>query len=140
MTLFDELYFEITFTGTKSEIKRLASFLRSGDLDDFFEIERDYINFDDNYTTAEDSEETSLIFTNDDFGIEIDEFDTDEFLDTLCRAAKALDVQGTLYDADDGEYSFISEAGDGYYVNSKSISKFNDELDEHARKEESDED
>lgn len=140
MTLFDELYFEITFTGAKSEIKRLTSFLRSGELDDFFEIDPDYINLGDNYAAAEDTEECELIFTNDDMGIEIDEFDTDEFLDTLCRAARALDVRGTLYDADDEEYRFISERGDGYYINARNVTKFNDELDEHAEKEESDED
>ncbi len=139
MTLYEELYFEITLTGTKAEIKRFTSFLKSGELDDFFEIVTDYINLDDGYATADEDEETRLVFTNDDWGVEIDEFDVDEFLDTFCRAAKSLEVQGTLYDADDGEYSFISAAGDGYYVNAKSITKFNDELDEHAREEESDE-
>ena len=62
-------------------------------------------------------------------GIEIDEFDTDEFLDVFCRASRALDVRGQLYDIDDEEYSFISEAGDSYYVNAKNIKSFNEDDD-----------
>ena len=49
MTLCEELYFEITLTGTKSELKKFVSFLKSGELDDFFEITSDYINYDDEY-------------------------------------------------------------------------------------------
>ena len=37
MTLCEELFFEITVSGTKSELKKLVSFLESGGLDDFFE-------------------------------------------------------------------------------------------------------
>ena len=138
MTFCDELYFEITATGTKAEVKRLASFLRSGELDEFFEISDDYISFDDNYDGADADEKTSLIFTDDDLGVEIDEFDADEFLDVFCRAAENLDVVGRFYDADDEEFSFVSAEGDTYYVNSKKINKFNDELDEEREREEED--
>ncbi len=138
MTFCDELYFEITLTGTKAEIRKFASFLRSGELDDFFEISADYINFDDGYAGADEGEKTTLVFTDDDCGVEIDEFDSDEFLDVFCRAAKSLDVEGRFYDADDEEFSFVSEEGDTYYINSKKIDRFNDELDERAREEEED--
>lgn len=135
MTLCEELYFEITLTGAKSELKKFVSFLRSGELDEFFEISSEYISYDDEYDTTPPEGETSVIFSNDDYGIEIDEFDTDEFLEVLCKAAKSLDVRGTLYDIDDEEYSFISEKGDSYYLNAKRTSMFNDELDERAREE-----
>jgi len=135
MTLCEELYFEITLTGAKSELKKIVSFLRSGELDEFFEISSEYISYDDEYDTTPPEGETSVIFSNDDYGIEIDEFDTDEFLEVLCKAAKSLDVRGTLYDIDDEEYSFISEKGDSYYLNAKRTSMFNDELDERAREE-----
>ena len=104
MTLFDELYFDITLSGEKTEIRKLVSYLRSGELDEFFEIEPDYIDLGDEYDDAEDGDTVTVIFTNDDMGIEIDEFDTDEFLDVFCRAARRLDARGVLYDCDDGEY------------------------------------
>ena len=86
MTLCEELYFEITLTGEKSELKKLVSFLKSGELDDFFEFDNDYLDYNDDFDTVSDGETTGIIFSNDDFGIEIDEFDTDEFLDVFCRA------------------------------------------------------
>ena len=140
MTLWDELYFEITMKGAKSDIKKIVSFLKSGEFDDFFEITSDYIIYDDNYSSVDDSSETEIIFTNDDYGIEIEEFDTDEFLEILCKAAKNLDVYGSLFDADDGEFQFTSVKGDSYYINSRKSLKFNDELDEVARGEDEDED
>ena len=139
MTLWDELYFEITLHGTKSELKKFVSFLKSGELDDFFEITSDYIIFDDGYATAADDSETEIIFTNDDYGVEIDEFDTDEFLEIFCKAARNLEVYGTLYDADDGEFHFTSSRGDSYYINSRKSIRFNDELDEVAFDEDQDE-
>ena len=138
MTFCDELYFEITLTGTKAEIKRFASFLRSGELDDFFEISSDYISYDDGYSDAADEDKTTLVFTDDDCGVEIEEFDTDEFLDVFCRAAKNLEVEGRFYDVDDEEFSFVSSLGDTYYINSKKIDRFNDELGERAREEDED--
>lgn len=135
MTLCEELYFEITLTGTKSELKKFVSFLKSGELDDFFEVTSDYINYDDEFEGALPEQETSIIFSNDDMGIEIDEFDTDEFLEVFCKAARRLDVEGRLFDIDDEEYEFVSEAGDSYYLNAKRTQKFNDELDEKAYEE-----
>ena len=135
MTLCEELYFEITLTGEKAELKKLVSFLKSGELDDFFEVASDYIHYDDEYEDADSDKETSIIFSNDDYGIEIDEFDTDEFLEVFCKAAKALDVKGSLFDVDEEEYEFVSAKGDSYYVNAKRSTRFNDELDEKAYEE-----
>ena len=140
MTFYDELYFEITVKGAKRDIKKFASFLRSGELDEFFEIDSDFLCYDDDFYAAENDGECTLVFTNDDNPIEIDEFDSDEFLEVLCHAAKALDLRGTIYDADDEELSFFSKVGDSYYLNSKHVSIFNDELDEKAMEEESEED
>ena len=125
MTLCEELYFEITLTGTRPELKKFISFLRSGELDDFFEFSSEYINYDDNFNDVSDTEKTSIVLSTDDYGIEIDEIDTDEFLDLFCRAAKNLLVVGQLYDIDDEEFNFVSEEGDGYYVNSRDVKHFN---------------
>ena len=74
-------------------------------------------------------------------GIEIDEFDVDDFLEVLCRAGRKLDLRGEIYDIDDSEYRFISEEGDSYYLNARNISLFNDDLDTQAKEEdEGDED
>ena len=129
MILCEELYFEITLTGIKSELKKFITFLKSGGLDDFFEFSTDYISYDDAFDATDNEKETSITIANDDFGIEIDELDTDEFLEVLCRAAKRLDVVGHLYDIDDEEYRFVSELGDSYYINSNKITKFNEDLD-----------
>ncbi len=136
MTLCEELYFEITLTGAKSAIKKFISYLKSGELDDFFEFSSDYISYDDDFEGAESSSEVSVVLSNDDYGIEIDEFDTDEFLELFCRAAKDLDVSGSLWDIDDEQYSFKSDAGDSYYVNARRAVLFNEDAD----KEEEDED
>ncbi len=132
VTLCEELYFEITLDGPKSELKKFVSFLRSGELDDFFEFSKEYIIYDDHFDEDADADESSIVLSTDDCGIEIDEFDTDEFLEVFCRAAKNLSVQGQLYDIDDEEYSFTSDYGDSYYVNAKKAQKFNedDDLDE----------
>ncbi|MBQ7343610.1 MAG: hypothetical protein IJW53_02460 [Clostridia bacterium] len=135
MTLCEELYFEITLTGAKTDLKRFISYLKSGELDDFFEFTSDYISYDDEYEGADPEQETSVTLSNDDYGIEIDEFDTDEFLEVFCKAAKTLDVEGRLFDIDDEEYEFTSAKGDSYYLNAKRTIKFNDELDEKAYEE-----
>ncbi len=139
MTLYEEIYFEISFVGEKAELKKLAKFLKSGELDDFFEVNSDYVSYADGYAELDDSEQSELIFTNDDLGIETEEFDTCEFLDLICKAAKNLEVSGNLYDINDDEYSFISANGSSYYENSRNIKKFNDELDEAAEEEENEE-
>ena len=135
MTLWDELYFEITAQGTKADLKKLVNFIKSGELDDFIESASDYIIYDDAYAAADDAENSEIIFTNDDYGMEIDEFDTDEFLEILCKAGKNLDLFGCLYDGDGSEFHFTSEKGDSYYINSRKAVQFNDELDEVAYKE-----
>ena len=140
MTLYEELYFEITLKGRKTELQKFARFLRSGALEDFFEMQDDYICFDDNYETAEESAECEIVFTNDDFGIEIDEFSAEEFLEDFCKAARTLEVHGHLCDADGSEFRFLSEAGDSYFVNTRDGASFNDELDAQAEAEERDED
>jgi hypothetical protein len=140
MTLYEELYFDVTLRGPKSELKKFVSVLRSGEFDDFFEITSDYIIYDDSYDGADDATDTEIIFTNDDYGIEIEEFDTDEFLEVFCKAAKKLDVYGTLFDAEDGEYQFTSAKDDSYYLNSRKSLIFNDELDEVRRDEEDEDD
>ena len=134
MILYDEIYFEITCTGTKADVKKLAQFLRSGGLEEFFEYSSDFLSFDDSYATAEDSAETSLTFSSDDYGIEIEEFDTNEFLEIFCRAAKALDVSGTLYDINDEEYNFKSDVGDSYYIDKSKIAFFNEDEDKEVEK------
>ena len=128
MTLCEELYFDITLQGTKSELKKFASFLKSGELDEFFEISSEYISYEDDYENGDLNSQATIIFSNDDYGIEIDEFDTDEFLEVFCKAAKSLFVQGVLYDADDEEYEFESAAGDSYYINAKR--RFSDLVDD----------
>ena len=140
MTLYEEIYFEITAKGVKSEIKKLSKFLLSGELDDFFEITSDYINYSDEFSSVADDEEAELTFTNDDIGVEVDEFDPEDFLDTFCHAAKSLELVGHIYDINDEEYNFVSDAGSADFRNSRSVSKFNDELDAAADDEESDED
>ena len=140
MTLCEELYFDITLQGTKSELKKFASFLKSGELDEFFEISSEYISYEDDYENGDLNSQATIIFSNDDYGIEIDEFDTDEFLEVFCKAAKKLDVYGTLFDADDGEYQFTSAKNDSYYLNSRKSLIFNDELDEVRRDEEDSDD
>ena len=140
MTLYDELYFEITLQGSKSDLQKFARYLTSGALDDFFEITEEYICYDDGFATADGSTSCEMIFTNDDFAIEIDEFCPEEFLEEFCKAARTLDVQGHMYDAEDEEYHFFSEAGDSYFQNSRSRRAFNDELDAQADAERDEED
>ena len=139
MRLYDELYFEIRATGIKSEIKKFVSYLKSGELDDFFEFSNDYINYDDEYADARESDEVNVIISNDDYGIEIDEFDTDEFLEVICKAGRRLYLKGQIFDADNEEYSFISEEGDSYYINALLAKNFNEDEDKSTEEDEEDE-
>ena len=141
MILCDEFYFEITFTGAKAEIKKIAKFLKSGGLEEFFDFDDSYISFDDAYFDAADEEETWLTLSNDDYGIEIDEIDADELLEVICRAAKALHVSGSLYAINDEEYDFVSKAGDSYHVDKRKEALFNEDEDfEDEADDEEDED
>ena len=140
MTLYDELYFEITATGPKSEIKNFVNYLKSGELDEFFEFSTDYINYDDEYATAGPDQEVSVVISNDDYGVEIDEFHTDEFLEVLCKAGRRLYLKGNLFDVDDEEYSFVSEKGDSYYTNALLVQNFNEDDDKPIEDDEEDSD
>ena len=139
MTLYDELYFEIRATGAKSDVKNFISYLKSGELDEFFEFSTDYISYDDDYEGAEPGAEVNVIISNDDYGVEIDEFHTDEFLEILCKAGKRLYLKGQLYDVDDDEYSFVSEAGDSYYTNALLVQNFNEDEDKPVEDDEDEE-
>ena len=44
-----------------------------------------------------------------------------------------------MYDADDEEYSFRSDAGNSYYVNAKLVAKFNEDEDRDEEDEEEEE-
>ena len=140
MTLYDELYFEITLSGRRDDIKKLISFLNSGEISDFFEFSRDYVIYDDDFLTVSENEETSATISNDDYGIEIDEFDVGEFLEVLCRAGKNLYISGQLFDISDEEYSFVSEAGSSYSLNAAAAKKFNEEEDLPKEEDEEEED
>ena len=139
MTLYDELYFEITAIGTKSEIKSFVSYLKSGELDEFFEFSTDYINYDDDYATASPDEKVTVVISNDDYGIEIEEFDTDEFLEVLCKAGRRVYLKGQLFDVDDEEYFFVSEEGNSYYTNALLVGEFNEDEDKPREDEDEDE-
>lgn len=129
MTLCEELYFEITLTGTKAGLKKFISYLKSGELDDFFEFSPEYISYDDSFEGADSTTETTITISTDDYGIEIEEFDTDEFLDIFCRAGRDLDIAGRFWDIDDEEYSFKSDSGDSYYINARKMGMFNEDID-----------
>ena len=139
MKLHEELYFEITAEGTKSAALKFISYLKSGVMDDYFEFDEDMLTYSDNFDDDISTETVSVTLSNDDYGIEIDRLEVDEFLEVICRAAENLDVRGRVYDVDEEEYSFISSKGDSYYVNAKKI-RHNDELDERAREEDLEED
>lgn len=138
MTLYDELYFEIRATGAKSEVRSFINYLKSGELDDFFEFSTDYIDYDDDYATAGPDEEVSVVISNDDYGIEIDEFHTDEFLEVICKAGKRIHLKGQLFDSDNEEYSFISETGNSYYINALLVDSFNEDEDKPRENDEDD--
>ena len=129
MILCEELYFEITLMGKKSDLKTFASVLRSGEFDDFFEFSNDYLSYSDEFDEAGPDERVSMTLSNDDWGIEIDEFDTDEFLERFCRRAENLFVNGELFDIDDEQFSFISEEGSDGYVNALKAKRFNEDDD-----------
>lgn len=135
MILHDEIYFEITLEGSSEALHRFESFALSGVFDDFFDVSNDYIIYEEG-TGGEGK--SVVVFTNDEYGIEVDRFDVEEFLDIFCKGAEALFVNGCIYDIDDEEYRFVSHEGDSSYTDAKHA-KFNDELDAVAIDEEYDE-
>lgn len=136
MIFNESVSFEITFSGESEKVKKFVSYLSSGELDDFFEVTDELFSFDDDYDTAAPEDHVSVMFATDEFGVEVDEFDTDEFLELICKAAKPLYMSGSFYNFDDEEYRFVSEVGDSYYANADSVRAFNDELDEERDREE----
>ena len=140
MTLYEELYFEIRATGAKSEVEKFLNYMRSGELDEFFDFDEEYILCDDDYNSVSDTDEVTVIISNDDYGIEIDEFDTDEFLDVICKAGRRIYLKGQLYDADNEEYSFVSDTGNSYYINALLIDDFNEDEDKPVEDGDEDED
>ena len=139
MKLYDELYFEIKAFGTKSEIDNFINYLNSGELDDFFEFSESFIDFDDEYETAGAGDEVSVHISNDDYGVEVDEFDVDEFLETICKAGKRIYLKGQLFDADNDEYNFVSESGNSYYINALLVKDFNQDEDRPVEDDDEDE-
>ena len=134
MKLHEELYFEITVEGVKSDVAKFIDYVKSGELDDFFEFSSEYIVYDDNYAISSETTQVSVSLSNDNYGIEIDSFDPEEFLDALCSGGKNVTIHGNVFDIDDEEYRFISNAGSTSYVNTDDID-FSDELDDEAKKE-----
>ena len=134
MKLHEELYFEITVEGAKSDVVKFIDYVKSGELDDFFEFSSEYIVYDDNYAISSDIGQVSVSLSNDNYGIEIDSFDPEEFLDALCSGGKMVTIHGNVFDIDDEDYRFISNMGETSYVNTDNID-FSDELDDEAKKE-----
>ena len=134
MKLHEELYFEITVEGAKSDVVKFIDYVKSGELDDFFDFSSQYIVYDDNYAISSDIGQVSVSLSNDNYGIEIDSFDPEEFLDALCSGGKMVTIHGNIFDIYDEEYRFISNAGESSYINTDKID-FSDELDDEAKKE-----
>ena len=128
MTLSDELYFDITAEGTKSDVKKFVRALESGALEEYFEFDSEMLDYDDGYATSEESAKTSVSFSNTDFGIEIEELEVFDLLDSLCRITRTLEVRGEIYDAENDEYRFVSHAGDSYYINADKARLFEEDL------------
>lgn len=128
MIFYDEIYYEITLKGVKSELKKFTDFLLCGGLDDYLEFEKENVIYGDSYNQSSDSSVTDITLINED-GISVEEFDVEEFLDEFCKAARKLEIYGFIYDADETEFNFTSEAGSDSFENSRNVSKFNDELD-----------
>ncbi len=135
MVFYDEIYFDIRVEGEKRDLKKFAAFLKSGELDEFFEFLPEYIDYEDDYHEKSDYQLSVLSIINDEYGIEVDEFDPHEFLELICKAGRSLDIRGRIYDADDDDFEFISAIGDSYYINARKNRLFNDELDERAYEE-----
>lgn len=139
MRLHEELYFDISIEGEKSDVRKFISYLESGELDDYIESLPDYLIYGDGYVSSGDFEKVNVTLANDDFGIEIGDFDPERFLDDFCAFGKNLYISGHFYDIDDEEYRFISYIGEADYVNTEAID-YSDELDIEARRDDYDSD
>ena len=136
MILYDEIYFDITLSGAKSDLKRFEKYIKGGALDDIVDGAYEFISFDDAFADADDADECEMFFSNDDMGVEISKLDTEDFLDIFCKETAKLDVTGHVYDINDDEYTFRSTKGSTDYGSGKG--KFNDELDAIASDEDYD--
>ena len=132
MILREEIYFDITFEGAKSVLSKIESFLLSGAFDDYFEISREHITYDEDLAAAGTCR---MILSNEDYGIEMERFNPEKFLAILCPNAKDATVTGSFYDIDDEEYRFVSLEGDDGHSDADNINLFNDELSEKAYEE-----
>ena len=137
MNLYEELYFDITVSGKKSALLKFEQSIVSGALDDFFEFSDDFIIHADGFDNAADDDDTHFTITNDDLGISIDEINPERILEELCRQSREVELRGSLYDIEDGEYVFVSHEGDSDFTNARNT-RFNDELDEQAREDDFD--
>ena len=138
MTLCDELYFEITLRGEKQYAEKFIKYVKSGALEDYIEHAVEYVVCEHEFSYADSDDEVEIFFSNDDFGIEIDEFDPEEFLEVFLKGTRELFVSGQLYDIEDEEYAFVSKEGTDSFFNIKNVTDFNDELDREAAKEDLD--
>jgi hypothetical protein len=136
MRLHEELYIDITIEGEKQHVEKFIAYIKSGELDEFFEIDDDFFDYCDHYDDLRDFDQVKASFSNENYGIEIDSFDPEEFLDVFCAGGGKVLIHGNLYDIEDEEYRFISNIGDTFFTNAKSI-VFRDELDIEASREES---
>ena len=135
MKLHEELYFEITAEGTKPDVDKFVSYLKSGVLDDYFEFDADMLTYSDNYYEDVASETVSVTLSNDDYGAEIDELNPERLVALICKGGAPLFIHGHLFDIDDEDYAFVSHENDASFTNVEDI-EFNDELDMEAYKEE----
>ena len=138
MRLNEELYFEFTAEGSKTDVERFISYVCSGVLDDYFEISEDMITYSDNFDDNMPGEPVSATVSNDDYGIEISSLNPESVLEVICAGGAPVFIHGHLYDIDDEDYAFISHEGDSSFVNVEDI-EYKDELDIEAYKEELDE-
>ena len=136
MILYDEVYFDITLSGAKADLKKFAKYIKGGALEDVFEGAYDFISYGDSFSDAEEEDECEMFFSNDDLGLEVSKLDTEDFLDVFCKETARLDVQGHIYDVNDDEYAFKSAKGTTGFSSGRE--KFNDELDAIASDEDYD--
>ena len=136
MILYDEVYFDITLSGAKADLKKFAKYIKGGALEDIFEGAYEFISYDDSFGDAGEDDECEMFFSNDELGLEISRFKTDEFLEIFCKETAKLDVTGHIYDINDDEYMFKSAKGSTDFSSGKG--KFNDELDAIASDEDYD--
>lgn len=136
MILYDEVYFDITLSGAKADLKKFAKYIKGGALEDIVECAHDFISYDDAFSDADEDTECEMFFSNDDLGLEISKLDTEDFLEIFCRETAKIDVAGNIYDINDDEYVFKSPKGHTDF--SRGSGKFNDELDAIASDEDYD--